>query len=1191
MIVRSITIANWRCFLNEIVLEPFELGLNVVYAPNGTGKSAIFEAFRCALLDGHRVTGREVEAIRPWGRALSPKVTAEFEHEGREYRVKKQFIDSPAAMIERKENGRFQKLAEGLAADKMTRDMLTKNPQGRGLARPENWGLAQVLWASQGNLVLGSLSGDLITDIRDMLGSQIVDAETGPIENRIKERYLEIFTPTGRIKSGTPLLRLREALEAAKQDRKNKWATYNAFEEASARLLDLQSRRVQARYDLDQLSKDLRDARAEEETYRNLCVERTLRSERVSTTEAQYRELKQQIELIKSTESELVEAQNGITSIESEIPLREREVHEREDEATRLTVALEDIRKGREAVDAARLLSDTARRFNDTKRQRTVLDQLIERVIDAEKTLAGRSQKRSSLVAPDIQRLSDIRKAIKNRDDIQARISSLLNAIKSTEIELDEAKKHRSELEKEISLKEREAEDREQEAAQLRAALEDIRRERETIETARSLANSASRFNHSRREKAALDQLIEKVKKEEQTLAGLRQEKNTFVAPNASALRAIRKAIQERDDTQIRIDASLITLEIVPEKKSSIRVIEGETIGDLVVDPAVPTKFQGSPQVVVDLPGIARMRAWGPARSIEEYREVLAKASRKLDKLVEPYGTADINTLEALADKAQSFDAAAAEAETRMVTLLSGKTIDELEQVHSVLATRMKGYLETHPSWATQTPDAQALESETERINREFIAKVEGAEAVWTRAQTALTDVSSQKQALRSRLEDTQRKIQSLSDRLGTLRGGSGVEQERKFLQQAKEMLRQMTEPYGTDDIGTLETLVGRAQALDAGVSEIEIRIQTLLSGRTMDEFVQDRDLVVSELTTFLESYPDWAREAPDAQALEAKADEITRKFVAEVEDAERAWVKAQTALTAVAGHREALLQRFEDTQRKIQSLKTRLISLADDGRTAPEREMELQRVSMAWDSARSRLQEIEQLLAGFIDDPGNVVRRLEIQVEEASHATDRVREQEIQEETRLESLGVQGPYSALVLADEAMAQLEQEVGKEELRVEAIRLLNDTVAACRQEAIASVTGPVEAAATRIFQRIAGRRLGSIRLGSSFVPSAVVPESVMEEVHLNNLSGGEQEQLYLAARLALAEVLGRDNRQLVVLDDVLTATDSGRLARVMNILEEAAERLQIVVMTCHPERYRGLQNARFFDLETIAHDAR
>jgi uncharacterized protein YhaN len=39
-----------------------------------------------------------------------------------------------------------------------------------------------------------------------------------------------------------------------------------------------------------------------------------------------------------------------------------------------------------------------------------------------------------------------------------------------------------------------------------------------------------------------------------------------------------------------------------------------------------------------------------------------------------------------------------------------------------------------------------------------------------------------------------------------------------------------------------------------------------------------------------------------------------------------------------------------------------------------------------------------------------------------------------------------------------------------------------------------------------------------------------------------------------------------------------------MARVLAVLEEEAQRLQIVILTCHPERYRGLENAQFVDLE-------
>jgi hypothetical protein len=32
-----------------------------------------------------------------------------------------------------------------------------------------------------------------------------------------------------------------------------------------------------------------------------------------------------------------------------------------------------------------------------------------------------------------------------------------------------------------------------------------------------------------------------------------------------------------------------------------------------------------------------------------------------------------------------------------------------------------------------------------------------------------------------------------------------------------------------------------------------------------------------------------------------------------------------------------------------------------------------------------------------------------------------------------------------------------------------------------------------------------------------------------------------------------------------------------------------ERLQILILTCHPERYRAVIGAEFFDLESLGHD--
>ena len=215
MILHSITVENWRNFLGECFVGPFNEGLNILHAPNATGKSTLFEALQRALMDNHNTAGEEVRRLRPWGRNLSPRVTVEFTVGGVKYRVTKKFLDWPKSLMERFEEGRFTPLAEGPGADEGARKLFTASGPKKGLSRPEHWGLRQILWAPQGRVEMGELSGDLLDDIRKTAAEQVVDDRARAVENALKNRYEAIFTPTGRVKKTSNLKRLEEEIGAA----------------------------------------------------------------------------------------------------------------------------------------------------------------------------------------------------------------------------------------------------------------------------------------------------------------------------------------------------------------------------------------------------------------------------------------------------------------------------------------------------------------------------------------------------------------------------------------------------------------------------------------------------------------------------------------------------------------------------------------------------------------------------------------------------------------------------------------------------------------------------------------------------------------------------------------------------------------------------------------------------------------
>ncbi len=189
-------------------------------------------------------------------------------------------------------------------------------------------------------------------------------------------------------------------------------------------------------------------------------------------------------------------------------------------------------------------------------------------------------------------------------------------------------------------------------------------------------------------------------------------------------------------------------------------------------------------------------------------------------------------------------------------------------------------------------------------------------------------------------------------------------------------------------------------------------------------------------------------------------------------------------------------------------------------------------------------------------------------------------------EEGRLQQIAAEAPYSALATVEEQIDRLTAEISRQQLQIDATRLLYETLKERKREMLYSVLGPVRARANRTLERIVGGQFKEIQFDESMLPAGIAPIATDEAISLDALSGGEREQLYFAVRLALADVAFHEERQLVVLDDVFIYTDTARLARIVTILDEAADRFQIVLLTCHPERYRGLPNAKFFDLEAI-----
>ena len=261
-----------------------------------------------------------------------------------------------------------------------------------------------------------------------------------------------------------------------------------------------------------------------------------------------------------------------------------------------------------------------------------------------------------------------------------------------------------------------------------------------------------------------------------------------------------------------------------------------------------------------------------------------------------------------------------------------------------------------------------------------------------------------------------------------------------------------------------------------------------------------------------------------------------------------------------------------------------RLTAIRSDGLTDAARAEELHKAELDYRAAQAEFAAVETELKRVTDASPARIAELERTRQRAAVRAEQNREEYIRVETAIRVALESGLYSRLAEVEEHLAAAVARLASERRRAEAVKLLKFCIDEAKLSATESVQDQVAASASRILAAISGGGEG-LTLGGGFAPAGIESEDGVAA--LATASGGEREQVHFAARLALGEVLAGDERQLAIFDDALTATDSTRMRRVVEALNAAAGRLQILILTCHPERYAGLEGGKRIDLAKVA----
>ncbi len=417
-------------------------------------------------------------------------------------------------------------------------------------------------------------------------------------------------------------------------------------------------------------------------------------------------------------------------------------------------------------------------------------------------------------------------------------------------------------------------------------------------------------------------------------------------------------------------------------------------------------------------------------------------------------------------------------------------------------------------------------------------------------------------------------------------RGTDGAARARKSLSRVSALLESAYERFNTRSMTELACRSERAEELQRSDRHAQDALQKALGGRTLSELQARRNAARAGVDAFEATYPAWRLHRPDAVALRAA-------FDLDLERATDAANQARIELRAGEKPKVEVEQKLGTcnilaTELSVK-IETHAIQLArieadglDDG-TRLRRERDL---ALVWNAACAAKENAVTLCARFVNDPRIALDRAQVAEQDAGALYECALGAARACRAQLDMQVTLGGYAQLVATEESVVAAEAELASAHAQASAVACLYAAFEQVRNGRLAAIVEPITHASTRYLTRITGSPIGQIDIGSGLTPEGLIQAASGEKISIDGmLSTGEQEQVYFATRLALADVIASGRgRQLFVVDDALTATDPNRLRRFIGILEDLSrERLQIIVTTADRSRYLGIKGARHFDL--------
>jgi hypothetical protein len=582
-------------------------------------------------------------------------------------------------------------------------------------------------------------------------------------------------------------------------------------------------------------------------------------------------------------------------------------------------------------------------------------------------------------------------------------------------------------------------------------------------------------------------------------------------------------------------------------------------------------------------------RAVAANQAINDAQEALAEAKKARAALADELQEAKDRDAEAR----QAVETARDIRKSAQEALRGGETLLGVQRRDKAIA----GAKERHAKLLKlETSFAVAKELSQQAIPIEAIEKLEELDRAVTSAQVAVTFGATNLELLgptdgitingeplttgeRSITAETRIKLPSSAEIV--IRPPASASSAAAELQDA---LSARTRALADLQVADLAAARARNDTAKAASSEMKA-IETQIAAITSSDDEIDLPAGAAALKLFIAAI----HEEPKATAAEAAPDlaQLTKML----EDADSDFAKAEGVLQSCAEAlriveaKDAPLALTEArAQRDVENAEAHLEALQQ----VPEfDELETRLMTARKEAADAAVELANAKRDASAHDESEITRRIQVidaRTKAASEAKRNLETEIARLEATVESEGGKGLADHAAEAREELEAATAALKRTTEEAETLKMLRSVLEDARVETSQSFLGPVARRAKRHITRLLPGC--DLSFSESLSLEHVVRAGVSEGC--DNLSKGTQEQLAVLTRLAFADVLLEQGRPVsLILDDPLVYSDDGRLDLMTEILSEAAERMQVILLTCRERAFRHVDGHKIRLSEPIA----